>query len=181
MLCVWVLLHCQQICAERKFRKIKRTYLYSIYSSTTSNVTMCIDSLEWRAQEVCLLQNNYEWTLINKQLERVNNTSLCKKKLRKLQSLQYDNMHQFSGAAWMNRAAVLWLIGYSQVWKQPHWPKVSQSESCFGMVQVNCPFDGISFFFFYSKIDLNLFTYCFFKAYILLMDQRSLRSWAYLH
>ena len=69
-------------------------------------------------------------------------------KKRKLPSLQCDNMHQFSRATWMNWAAVLWLFGYSQVWKQPHWPKVSQSESRFGMVQVNCPFDGISFFLF---------------------------------
>lgn len=162
MFSVCALLHCQQIWAQWKFRKIKRTYLHSLCSSTTLNVTMCIDSLEWRAQEVCLLQNNFERALINKQPERVNNTSLCKKKkLRKLPSLQYDNMHQLSGASRMNRATVLWLVQYSPVWKQPHWPKDSQSDSCFGMVQVNCPFDGISFF--YGKIDLNLFTYSFLK------------------
>ena len=66
MLCVCVLLHCQQICAERKFRKIESTYLHSLYSCTTLNVTMCFNSLEWRAREVCLLQNNFsELWLIN--------------------------------------------------------------------------------------------------------------------
>ena len=175
MLCVCVLLHCQQICEERKFRKIESTYLHSLYSCTTSNVTMCFNSLKWRAREVCLLQNNFSELWLINSLNEWTIHHCAKKKRQKLPSLQYDNMHQFSGATQMNRASVLWLVRYSPVWKQPHWPKDSQSESCFGMVQVNCPFDDTSFFF-YSKIDLNLFTYCFFKACILLMDHRSLKS-----
>ena len=177
MLCVCAFLHCQQIWAQRKFRKIKRTYFHSLCSSTTLNVTMCIDSLEWRAQEVCLLQNNFGWTLINKQLERVNNTSLCKKK-KKIKKITVPPIWQHASIfrSDMNDPGRCVVIGSAQSGMETApWPKDSQSDSCFGMVQVNCPFDDISFFF-YSKIDLNLFTYCFFKACILLMDHRSLKS-----
>ena len=175
MLFVCVLLHCLQICAERKFRKIKRTYLHSLYSCTTWNVTMCFNSFEWRAREVCLLQNNFERTLINKQLERVNNTSLCKKKkLRKVPSLQYDNMHQFSGRhEWAGLLCCDW-FGIVRYGNSPIDPKIANQtaalEWCRSTVHL------MILVFIYSKIDINLFTYCFFKAYILLMDQRSLRS-----
>ena len=179
MLCVCALLHCQQICAERKFRKIERTYLHSLYSCTTSNVTMCFNSLEWCAREVCLLQNNFSELWLINSLNEWTIHHCAKKKWQKLPSLQYDNMHQFSGATQMNRASVLWLVRYSPVWKQPHWPKdqtaanqTAALEWCRSTVHLMI----LVFFYIYPKIDLNLFTYCFFKAYILLMDQRSLRS-----
>ena len=123
MLCVCALLHCQQICAERKFRKIERTYLHSLYSCTTSNVTMCFNFLEWHAREVCLLQNNFSELWLINSLNEWTIHHCAKKKWQKLPSLQYDNMHQFSGATQTNRASVLWLVRYSAVWKQPHWPK----------------------------------------------------------
>ena len=123
MLCVCALLHCQQICAERKFRKIERTYLHSLYSCMTSNVTMCFNFLEWHAREVCLLQNNFSELWLINSLNEWTIHHCAKKKWQKLPSLQYDNMHQFSGATQTNRASVLWLVRYSAVWKQPHWPK----------------------------------------------------------
>ena len=179
MLCVCALLHCQQICAERKFRKIERTYLHSLYSCTTSNVTMCFNFLEWHAREVCLLQNNFSELWLINSLNEWTIHHCAKKKWQKLPSLQYDNMHQFSGATQTNRASVLWLVRYSAVWKQPHWPKdqtaanqTAALECCRSTVHLMI----LVFFYIYTKIDLNLFTYCFFKAYILLMDQRFLRS-----
>ena len=79
---------------------------------------------EWRAREVCLLQNNFSklW-LINSLNEWTIHHCAKKKKWQKLPSLQYDNMHQFQGATQTNWASVLWLVRYSPVWKQPHWPK----------------------------------------------------------
>ena len=135
---------------------------------------------EWRAREVCLLQNNFsELWLINSLNEWTIHHCAKKKKWQKLPSLQYDNMHQFQGATQTNWASVLWLVRYSPVWKQPHWPKdqtaanqTAALEWCRSTVHLMI----LVFFYIYTKIDLNLFTYCFFKAYILLMDQRSLRS-----
>ena len=175
MLCVCVLLHCQQICAERKFRKIESTYLHSLYSCTTLNVTMCFNSLEWHAREVCLLQNNFselwlinslnEWTIHhcakkNNESYHPSNMTTC---------INFQERHK------RIRPLCCDWFGTVRYGNSPIDPKIANQraalEWCRSTVHLM-----ILIFFFYSKIDLNLFTYCFFKACILLMDHRSLKS-----
>ena len=164
MLCVCALLHCQQICAERKFRKIERTYLHSLYSCTTSNVTMCFNSLEWRAWEVCLLQNNFsELWLINS----LNEWTIhhCAKKKKTKITIPPIWQHASIFRSDTNESGLCVVIGSVQSGMETapltQRSDSCQSDSCFGMVQVNCPFDDISFFLYISQ-DWFKFVYLLF-------------------